>query len=92
MKVSAVMLPVGQVETQTDRLRALPVEKTADLGHSLAAVVHPRYGQNVSPSSSTDPSLLLGAPAAGFVFMYVCMACLQYCCATALANLFTCAQ
>uniref|UniRef100_M4BKZ7 Protein CLP1 homolog n=1 Tax=Hyaloperonospora arabidopsidis (strain Emoy2) TaxID=559515 RepID=M4BKZ7_HYAAE len=69
MKVSAVMLPVGQVETQTDRLRALPVEKTADLGHSLAAVVHPRYGQNVSPSSSTDPSLLLGAPAAGFVFI-----------------------
>ncbi|CAI5716478.1 unnamed protein product [Hyaloperonospora brassicae] len=69
MKVSDVMLPVGQVETQTDRLRAVPVDKTPDLSHSLAAVIHPRHGQNASPSSSMDPSLLLEAPAAGFVFV-----------------------
>ncbi|KAF1779967.1 Clp1, N-terminal beta-sandwich domain [Phytophthora cactorum] len=69
MKVSDVMLPVGQVETQTDRLRVVPVEKTADLGHSLAAVAHPRHGQDASSSSSTDLSWLLGAPAAGFVFI-----------------------
>ncbi|KAK1928459.1 Protein CLP1 [Phytophthora citrophthora] len=69
MKVSDVMLPVGQVETQSDRLRVVPVEKTADLGHSLAAVAHPRHGQDAS--SSTDLSWMLGAPAAGFVFMYV---------------------
>ena len=66
-----MMLPVGQVETQTDRLRAVPVDKTPDLSHSLAAVIHPRHGQNASPSSSMDPSLLLEAPAAGFVFVYV---------------------
>ncbi|KAG1692908.1 hypothetical protein DVH05_024195 [Phytophthora capsici] len=65
MKVSDVMLPVGQVETQSDRLRVVPVEKTADLGHSLAAVAHPR---NAS-SSSTDLSWMLSAPAAGFVFI-----------------------
>ncbi|KAL4162974.1 hypothetical protein KRP22_015251 [Phytophthora ramorum] len=46
MKVSDVMLPVGQVETQSDRLRVVPVEKTADLGHSLAAVAHPQHGQD----------------------------------------------
>ncbi|KAF4137040.1 Pre-mRNA cleavage complex II protein Clp1 [Phytophthora infestans] len=68
MKVSDVMLPVGQVETQTDRLRVVPVEKTAELGHSLAAVAHPRHGQE-SSSSSTDLSWLLGASAAGFVFI-----------------------
>ncbi|KAL3657324.1 hypothetical protein V7S43_017831 [Phytophthora oleae] len=68
MKVSDVMLPVGQVETQSDRLRVVPVEKTADLGHSLAAVAHPRHGQDAS-SSSTDLSWMLGAPAAGFVFI-----------------------
>lgn len=72
MKVSDVMLPVGQVKTQTDRLRAVPVEKTADLGHSLAAVVHSQPGQDASSSSSTNLSWLLGAPAVGFVFMYVC--------------------
>ncbi|KAG7385740.1 Cleavage polyadenylation factor subunit clp1 [Phytophthora pseudosyringae] len=70
MKVSDVMLPVGQMETQTDRLRIVPVEKTADLGHSLAAVAHPRHGQDAaSSSSSADLSWLLGAPAAGFVFI-----------------------
>ncbi|CAH0486556.1 unnamed protein product [Peronospora farinosa] len=69
MKVSDVMLPVGQVETQTDRLRAVPVEKTADLGHSLAAVAHPPHGQGASSSSSSDMSWLLGAPAVGFVFI-----------------------
>lgn len=68
MKVSDVMLPVGQVETQTDHLRVVPVDKTADLGHSLAAVAHPRHGQDTS-SNSEDPSWLLGAPAAGFVFI-----------------------
>ncbi|ETI35332.1 hypothetical protein F441_18199 [Phytophthora nicotianae CJ01A1] len=69
MKVSDVMLPVGQVETQTDRLRVVSVEKTADLGHSLAAVAHPRHGQDASSFSSADLSWLLGAPAAGFVFI-----------------------
>ncbi|KAJ8558657.1 hypothetical protein ON010_g8792 [Phytophthora cinnamomi] len=77
MKVSDVMLPVGQVETQTDRLRVVPVEKTADLGHSLAAVAHPRHGQDASSLSSADLSWLLGAPAAGFVFMYVSALWLQ---------------
>lgn len=69
MKVSDVMLPVGQVETQTDRLRVVPVEKTVDLGHSLAAVAHSRSCQDASTSSSPDLSWLVGAPAAGFVFI-----------------------
>ncbi|KAI9906177.1 hypothetical protein PsorP6_004749 [Peronosclerospora sorghi] len=69
MKVSDVMLPVGQMETQTDRLRVVPVEKSADLGHSLAAVVQLRHGVDASPTSTADFSWLLDAPAAGFVFI-----------------------
>eukprot|EP00644_Phytophthora_capsici_P002039 jgi/Phyca11/530902/estExt2_fgenesh1_pm.C_PHYCAscaffold_840007 len=61
----AIKGELGCVETQSDRLRVVPVEKTADLGHSLAAVAHPR---NAS-SSSTDLSWMLSAPAAGFVFI-----------------------
>ncbi|CEG39014.1 pre-mrna cleavage complex ii protein [Plasmopara halstedii] len=69
MKVSDVMLPVGQAEVQTDRLRVVPVEKTVDLGHSLAAVAHSGANQNASDSSPLNFSWLLGSPAAGFVFI-----------------------
>lgn len=69
MKVSAVMLPIGQTEDKLDRLRVVKVEKTQELSHSLVAVAHARGGQE--PRDASDLSWLLGVPAAGFVFVYV---------------------
>lgn len=76
MKVSDVMLPVGQTEDKLDRLRVVKLEKTQDLAHSIAAVAHAKRATDGSSSSSsfastTDYSWLLSSPAAGFVFMCV---------------------
>ncbi|TDH65294.1 hypothetical protein CCR75_001809 [Bremia lactucae] len=70
IRVSDVMLPVGQMESQNERLRVVPVEKTSDLSHTLAAVAHSRSSQDTSCSTSANLSWLIGVPAAGFVFMY----------------------
>lgn len=71
MKVSDGMLPVGQTETDVNRLQVVKIEKTLDLMHSIAAVVHPKPGQDrdFSSSSQTDCSWMLASPAAGFVFV-----------------------
>lgn len=77
MKVSDVMLPVGQTEDKLDRLRVVKLEKTQELAHSIAAVAHAKRAADGSSASSssfastTDYSWLLSSPAAGFVFMYV---------------------
>lgn len=74
MKVSDVMLPVGQTEDKLDRLRVVKLEKTQELMHSIAAVAHPKRSQD-RDASSTDYSWMLSSPAAGFVFVYVAMLC-----------------
>lgn len=75
MKVSDVMLPVGQTEDKLDRLRVVKLEKTQELAHSIAAVAHAKRATDGSSSSSfastADYSWLLSSPAAGFVFMCV---------------------
>lgn len=76
MKVSDVMLPVGQTEDKLGRLRVVKLEKTQELTHSIAAVAHARREASSSSSSfasTADYSWLLSSPAAGFVFMYVCL-------------------
>lgn len=78
MKVSDVMLPVGQTEDKLDRLRVVKVDKTQELAHSLVAVAHPRRAQEQRDASGIDSdfSWLLSVPAAGFVFVYVGCLCL----------------
>ncbi|KAF1329876.1 Pre-mrna cleavage complex ii protein clp1, partial [Globisporangium splendens] len=68
MKVSDVMLPVGQTEDKLDRLRIVKVEKTQELLLSIAAVAHPKRSQD-RDSSAANLSWLLNSPAAGFVFI-----------------------
>ncbi|OQR93792.1 pre-mRNA cleavage complex II protein Clp1 [Thraustotheca clavata] len=64
LKVSDVMLPVGQVD-DVQRLRVLPVDKGPELAHCIAAVIHQ---SNVKDDDlGMDPQSLLDASAAGFV-------------------------
>ncbi|KDO26175.1 hypothetical protein SPRG_08536 [Saprolegnia parasitica CBS 223.65] len=64
LTVSDVMLPVGQVD-DLQRLRVLPVEKTVDLAHCIAAVIHKSSIKD--DDIGMDPQSLLAASAAGFV-------------------------
>ncbi|DAZ95851.1 TPA: hypothetical protein N0F65_009125 [Lagenidium giganteum] len=68
MKVSDVMLPVGQTETDLDRLRVVKVNVSLDLLHSIAAVCHVKHPQDATTSlTNSEYSVLLSSPAAGFV-------------------------
>lgn len=72
MKVSDVMLPVGQTEAQMERLQVVPLPKTPDLAHSIVAVAHPvRRSQQdgATAAAAAEQQWLLSAPVAGFVFV-----------------------
>ncbi|KAJ0398625.1 hypothetical protein P43SY_007483 [Pythium insidiosum] len=71
MKVSAGMLPVGQTASDLGGLFVSKLDKSMELLHSVAAVVHPRRhdSRDALTSTSTDLSWMVTSPAAGFVFV-----------------------
>ena len=68
MKVSDVMLPIGQVD-HMQRLRITLIEKTPDLANSILAVCH--VSSNKNDMMDDEYQDLLTSSAAGFVYMSV---------------------